>query len=137
MNQIQKSKQAVVDVFYLKKDDLLGNSNHVDIDTYISIEDGSFVKNALEQGGMNPYKLKQFALVESVKIDYDSVDEIPEKIFAKFNSDDNPLASASGQAKIRELGLSHTSMSMGDFIVINGRVIAIALDIGWDFIGHL
>lgn len=46
-----------------------------------------------------------------------------ELYFATFNGqgkEENPLANMRGQLRLKELGVSHTSMSVGDIIEING-----------------
>ena len=49
----------------------------------------------------------------------------PDDLFRIFNGADsiykNPLASADGQNKIKELRVSHTSMSVGDIVVMDNE----------------
>jgi hypothetical protein len=70
--------------------------------------------------------LENFAKVGEVQVKSDvAKDENAEKLFALFNLDFNPLGTPEGQQKIRSLGVSHTSMSINDFVVIDGEVLIV------------
>jgi hypothetical protein len=46
-------------------------------------------------------------------------DVLPDELFVLLNSDENPLACIQGQKKIKKLGVDHTSMCIGDILVID------------------
>ena len=81
-------------------------------------------------------KINAFANVHELEID-DNKDlaEVSEIIFALMNGmlggedpdgTPNPLGNPEGQQKIRNLGVGHTSMSVGDFIVFgNGKTLVV------------
>lgn len=90
-----------------------------------------FFLNADETEKMlNETGLQNYALVDTF-IDKDM--EIPkdvyaERMFALYNDGakiPNPLSSKEGQDKIRSLGVGHTSMSVSDFVVIDGEVLIV------------
>lgn len=77
--------------------------------------------------------LKSFVNIFSNK----SKKEFAERLFAVYNDGTeggNPLGTPEGQQKIRSIGVSHTSMSINDFVVIDGDVLIVDgsgfLDIG-------
>ena len=45
---------------------------------------------------------------------------VPDDFFSKFNNGTNPLATPEGQRFIKENGVRHTSMSIGDIIEVEG-----------------
>ena len=81
-------------------------------------------------------KINAFANVHELEID-DNKDlaEVSEVIFALMigmlggedpDGTPNPLGNPEGQQKIRNLGVGHTSMSVGDFIVFgNGKTLVV------------
>ena len=51
-------------------------------------------------------------------------DALAEEVFMHYNAEwSNPLGTKEGQQKIRSLGVGHTSMSINDFVVIDGEVL--------------
>ncbi len=53
-------------------------------------------------------------------------DALAEEVFMQYNAEwSNPLGTKEGQQKIRSLGVSHTSMSINDFVVIDGEVLIV------------
>lgn len=110
-------------IFYLTKEERRNNPRSwFDIDETI--------KN------IKANKINAFANVHELEID-DNKDlaEVSEIIFALMNGmaggEDpdgipNPLGNPEGQQKIRNLGVGHTSMSVGDFIVFgNGKTLVV------------
>lgn len=110
-------------IFYLTKEEKRNNPRSwFDIDETI--------KN------IKANKINAFANVHELEID-DNKDlaEVSEIIFALMNGmaggEDpdgipNPLGNPEGQQKIRNLGVGHTSMSVGDFIVFgNGKTLVV------------
>lgn len=54
--------------------------------------------------------------------------DFAERIFAVYNDGaeiQNPLGTKEGQNKLRSLGVSHTSMSVNDFVVIDDQVLIV------------
>ena len=111
-------------IFYLTKEERRNNPRSwFDIDETI--------KN------IKANKINAFANVHELEID-DNKDlaEVSEIIFALMNGmaggEDpdgipNPLGNPEGQQKIRNLGVGHTSMSVGDFIVFGNACISVHL----------
>ena len=110
-------------IFYLTKEEKRNNpKSWYDIDETI--------KN------IKANKINAFANVHELEID-DNKDlaEVSEIIFALMNGmlggedpdgTPNPLGNPEGQQKIRNLGVGHTSMSVGDFIVFgNGKTLVV------------
>jgi len=62
----------------------------------------------------------------SFEIKEDELDEI----YSKLNQDDNPMGTPEMQQWIRDNGLKHTSMSVGD-IIKHEKGIFICEDVGW------
>lgn len=58
-------------------------------------------------------KVRDTFLVGMKPIDY------AERLFADYNCEENPLASEENQARLKQLGVKHTSMSVGDIIIID------------------
>lgn len=86
-------------------------------------------------------KINAFANVHELEID-DNKDlaEASEIIFALMNGmlggedpdgTPNPLGNPEGQQKIRNLGVGHTSMSVGDFIMFGNGKILVVDDMGF------
>ena len=86
-------------------------------------------------------KINAFANVHELEID-DNKDlaEVSEIIFALMNGmlggedpdgTPNPLGNPEGQQKIRNLGVGHTSMSVGDFIIFGNGKILVVDDMGF------
>lgn len=107
-----------IEIFYFKNDPFLKNPER-------------FFLNADETEKMlNESGLQNFAHVDTF-IDKDM--EIPndayaERMFALYNDGaeiPNPLSSKEGQNKIRSLGVGHTSMSVSDFVVIDGEILIV------------
>lgn len=73
-------------------------------------------------------------------VDFDSksnksFDEMAEEMFALLNDGmetPNPLGTPEGQQFIRNNGVGHTSMSVGDFIIFNEETIYICAGCGWN-----
>ena len=115
-------------IFYLTKDERRNNPNSwLDIDETI--------KN------IKANKINAFANVHELEID-DNKDlaEVSEIIFALMNGmaggedpdgTPNPLGNPEGQKKIRDLGVGHTSMSVGDFIIFGNGKTLVADDMGF------
>ena len=110
-------------IFYLTKDERRNNPNSwLDIDETI--------KNIKDN------KINAFANVHEMEID-DNKDlaEVSEIIFELMNGmaggedpdgTPNPLGNPEGQQKIKNLGVGHTSMSVGDFIMFgNGKTLVV------------
>ena len=110
-------------IFYLTKEEKRNNPRVVfDIDEVIKI--------------IKANKINAFANVHELEID-DNKDlaEVSEIIFALMNGmaggedpdgTPNPLGNPEGQKKIRDLGVGHTSMSVGDFIIFgNGKTLVV------------
>lgn len=51
--------------------------------------------------------------------------DFAEKLFMIYNTDSNPLSTKQGQERIRKLGAGHTSMSVNDFVVIDGSILIV------------
>ena len=105
MSNLQ-SQAVRVRVFYPKKARVIGEENSVGYvcDSKIPTEDEFY---------------KHYALVLNDVI-YPDCADLCERLFGMLNEDHrNPLSSKTGQSKLRSLGASHTSMSVGDIIVIN------------------
>lgn len=49
-------------------------------------------------------------------------------VYADFNCEDNPLTKKEGQKKLKELGVRHTSMSVGDIIKYGDNYHIVAID---------
>ena len=110
-------------IFYLTKEERRNNpKSWFDIDETI--------KN-IKEG-----KINAFANVHEMEID-DNKDlaEVSEIIFELMNGmaggedpdgTPNPLGNPEGQQKIKNLGVGHTSMSVGDFIMFgNGKTLVV------------
>ncbi len=76
--------------------------------------------------------LKNFVQVDTYEINptTEQIDkpEFAELLYALYNDGavvGNPLGTKEGQDKIRKLGVSHTSMSINDFVVIDGEVLIV------------
>lgn len=105
-------------IFYFKKEPFMKNPER-------------FFNSADETEKMLDYSgLKNFALVDT----YNDKDmDIPkdayaERMFALYNDGakiPNPLGTKEGQEKLRSLGVGHTSMSVSDFVVIDGDVLIV------------
>ena len=114
-------------IFYLTKDEKRNNpKSWYDIDETI--------KN-IKEG-----KINAFAKVHTCNQLDDNKDlaELSENIWALMNGTlrgRNPLGNPKGQQKIRDLGVGHTSMSVGDFIVFENadgwRKTLVADDVGF------
>ena len=110
-------------IFYLTKEERRNNpKSWFDIDETI--------KN-IKEG-----KINAFANVHEMEIDDNKdVAEVSEIIFELMNGmaggedpdgTPNPLGNPEGQQKIKNLGVGHTSMSVGDFIVFgNGKTLVV------------
>ena len=90
-----------------------------------------FFLNADETEKMlNESGLQNFAHVDTF---IDSDMDIPkhayaERMFALYNDGaqvGNPLGTPEGQNKLRSIGVGHTSMSVSDFVVIDGEVLIV------------
>lgn len=46
----------------------------------------------------------------------------PDNVFGLFNSDMNPLSCDKEQKKLKALGVGHTSLSVGDMVIIDDQV---------------
>jgi len=115
-------------IFYLTKDERRNNPNSwLDIDETI--------KN------IKANKINAFANVHEMEID-DNKDlaEVSEIIFELMNGmaggedpdgTPNPLGNPEGQQKIKNLGVGHTSMSVGDFIIFGNGKTLVADDMGF------
>ena len=115
-------------IFYLTKDERRNNPNSwLDIDETI--------KNIKDN------KINAFANVHELEID-DNKDlfEVSEIIWELMNGmaggedpdgTPNPLGNPEGQKKIRGLGVGHTSMSVGDFIIFGNGKTLVADDMGF------
>ena len=93
-----------------------------------------FFTNAEETLKMlNESGLKNFTQVDTYEINPPANEdtgklEFAELLFALYNDGavlGNPLGTKEGQDKIRKLGVSHTSMSINDFVVIDGEVLIV------------
>ena len=115
-------------IFYLTKDERRNNPNSwLDIDETI--------KN------IKANKINAFANVHEMEIDDNKdVAEVSEIIFELMNGmaggedpdgTPNPLGNPEGQKKIRSLGVGHTSMSVGDFIIFGNGKTLVADDMGF------
>lgn len=60
----------------------------------------------------------------------EDVDAELDKIFAELNQENNPMGTPEMQQWIRDNGLKHTSMSVGD-IIKNKKGLYICEDLGW------
>ena len=110
-------------IFYLTKEERRNNpKSWFDIDETI--------KN-IKEG-----KINAFANVHEMEIDDNKdVAEVSEIIFELMNGmaggedpdgTPNPLGNPEGQQKIKNLGVGHTSMSVGDFIMFgNGKTLVV------------
>lgn len=88
---------------------------------HVFFMDAKVTQKMLDESG-----LQNFCKVGEHQTDSNiSKDDFAEEIFALFNLDNNPLGTSEGQEKIRSLGVSHTSMSINDFIVIDGDVLIV------------
>jgi len=89
---------------------------------------------------LNENGLENFVRVDSHEdISAKSKQQYAEKLFAIYNdgtAEGNPLATEDGQKKIRCLGAGHTSMSINDFVVIDGDVLIVD-SFGFKNIGDL
>jgi hypothetical protein len=52
-------------------------------------------------------------------------------IFHKLNVDNNPMGTKMRQNWIRANGLKHTSMSVGDIVLVNKKNLFMCADFGW------
>ena len=61
-----------------------------------------------------------------------SEEEVADKLFQILNMDSNPLGTPEKQEMIKSLGLSHTSMSIGDMVEFpNGKKL-VCVNEGWE-----
>ena len=61
-----------------------------------------------------------------------SEEEVADKLFQILNMDSNPLGTPEKQEMIKSLGLSHTSMSIGDMVEFpNGKKL-VCVSEGWE-----
>lgn len=61
-----------------------------------------------------------------------SEEEVADKLFQILNMDSNPLGTPEKQEMIKSLGLSHTSMSIGDMVEFpNGKKL-VCVSVGWE-----
>jgi len=67
---------------------------------------------------------------EYVKLPIEFEDKDMDEIFSLLNQDENPMGTPEMQQWIRDNGLKHTSMSVGD-IIKNKEGTFICEDIGW------
>ena len=112
-----------VQVFYMKTRDA----------TSLDKMTGQYTVNKVK--ATHPYQLQGFECVTRLTIKSkrkQSVEEIAEKVFAQLNVDGNQLSTPIGQATLRWLKVDHTSMSVGDFLIIDWEVIAVCKGSGWD-----
>jgi len=76
---------------------------------------------------LNSTGLESFVKVGEYQSKSDKVntkDALAEEVFMHYNAEwSNPLGTKEGQQKIRSLGVGHTSMSINDFVVIDGEVL--------------
>lgn len=78
---------------------------------------------------LNETGLQNFAQVDTFEEETTLTrDEFAERLFAIYNDGaeiNNPLGTPEGQKKIQSLGVGHTSMSVSDFVVIDGEVLIV------------
>ena len=78
---------------------------------------------------LNESGLKNFVQVDTFIPALDSPKEqLAERLFAIYNDgteEGNPLGTKAGQQKLVSLGAGHTSMSVNDFVVIDGEVLIV------------
>ena len=75
---------------------------------------------------LNETGLKNFVQVDSYENPKAvSKQDFAEEIFMRYNQDTNPLGTKEGQQKLRSIGAGHTSMSVNDFVVIDGDVLIV------------
>jgi len=124
MKQINQVKQKTnVKVFYMKKD---AWRNAVENDLLNEMS-GQHTVNSLKLTGFD-----EFAGVAVVELEGETSERVAELAFATFNDPDrNPLATPEGQQKIRAEGAGHTSMSVGDFVLLDNQIILVCMDKGW------
>ncbi len=78
---------------------------------------------------LNESGLKYFVHLDTFEEDTKKTkEEFAERLFAVYNDGaeiPNPLGSKEGQDKIERTGVYHTSMSINDFVVIDGDVLIV------------
>lgn len=88
---------------------------------------------------LNESGLKYFVHIDTYEDDkVMTKEDFAQWLFTVYNDGadfDNPLASTEGQQRVRSSGAGHTSMSINDFVVIDGEII-ICDGSGWLNIGQ-
>jgi len=88
---------------------------------------------------LNESGLKYFTHIDTYEENLQaSKEHFADRLFAVYNDGaeiPNPLGTKEGQEKVRSTGTGHTSMSINDFVVIDGEVI-ICDGSGWLNIGQ-
>lgn len=123
----KQARKIMVEVFYMRKYETITDGKTM----------GDYTVNKLKSS-QNPYELEEFANVATFTVTTDAtVETICNTTFDVMNSDDHFLTTETGQSVLRQLGVTHTSMSVGDFLVFDGSTIAVCKGIGWEIISPI
>ena len=82
-------------------------------------------RKMLDESGLKNFVQVGTYEINTTKEHVDKLD-FAEQLYALYNDGavlGNPLGTKEGQDKITKLGVSHTSMSINDFVVIDGEVL--------------
>ncbi len=104
-------------IYYFTKDAFLENP-------HMFFTDAHHTEDLLRSEGLKGFVMVDTHEDKSVK----SKREYAEKLFIIYNDgteEGNPLGTPAGQQKIRSSGVGHTSMSINDFVVIDGDVLIV------------
>ena len=90
-----------------------------------------------EKWDSNPNtKLDWFQVLQVHFPEIHSEEAVADKLFQILNMDSNPLGTPENQKMIKSLGLSHTSMSIGDMVEFpNGKKL-VCVNEGWEEMGE-